>query len=345
MFRLYFHKIKSYLGRIVQWLQNIVKLKYYGFNNFLIEISGCCNSKCKYCCTGSGNHITETKFMKAETFENVIKHLIRIRVMPRSFSYIDCFSWGEPFLNPELNEILAIAGKYNKKINISSNFIKFPSQISKENYSNIGHVIFSLCSLDEEKYRYMYNADLKKTLDNFDNFLELRSKYNPSIGIVVYFIQYKFSQNEQPKVIEYFEKQRNITVNKNYMAGISDGYASMKFIETGIIEGYDFHKITKDIDLERMQYLFKYYAKKGVKCPLKSQLTINESSQLCLCVVVTSKNKEYNLGNILEMSKSEILEANNTQKLCNYCEELKIPWWVKNGCKYIIDESELPEKS
>ncbi|MDR2412478.1 MAG: radical SAM protein [Holosporales bacterium] len=79
-----------------------------------IEISGRCNARCKYCCTGQGRHVTTVPYMKAEKFAAIMAHLKKIGGFRRGkwgkSDSIFLFNWTEPTLNPELDEILSILG-------------------------------------------------------------------------------------------------------------------------------------------------------------------------------------------------------------------------------------------
>ncbi|MDR2412002.1 MAG: hypothetical protein LBD66_00105 [Holosporales bacterium] len=41
----------------------------------IVEISGVCNAICRYCCRGTGNHVSTCRFMSAEKFAAILAHL------------------------------------------------------------------------------------------------------------------------------------------------------------------------------------------------------------------------------------------------------------------------------
>ena len=293
-------------------------IKESPIENIIIEISGCCNSKCKYCCTGQGKHVTATKFMTADKFEKIILRLKEFGFLSNC-SLIELYNWGEPFLNPQINEILCILGKYNLKAGISSNFIKKPD-INPNNYQFIGYVAFSLCSLETEKYRRIYGADLEKTLSNFDSFIMEKNNHNKSITAVIHFLKYRFNESESGRARKYF-KNKGVNVFKSFYAGINDGHMMINYLKTGNLDGYESANI--DLDLKKFHRVLSKC--KEEQCFMKkSYIVINESGNLSLCCGVTSQDKEYNLGNILELGKEDIFLLKNAP-LCNVCEKLKIP--------------------
>lgn len=296
------------------------------FNTLSIEISGLCNAKCKWCCSATGNHPTKTKFMTAEKFEKILKHLIKNNAL--NTNAVELYRWSEPFLNPELNEILEIIGKYNMVAVISSNFIKFPEQIKPENYKYIQQVGFSICSLDKEKYKYMYGHDLDKVLNNYDRFIEMRNKYNPEMNLVINFIQYKFSYSERQQIHDYFKSRDENIYIPTMIAHISDSYEMMKFFSEDKVDSYDREQLEKDIDLKRWRKLYE----KGeiTPCPFIDKLNINESGELSLCCVITARSEGYNLGDILSMKTRQMYDIPTKQPYCNYCIQKKGTWFIQN---------------
>jgi hypothetical protein len=80
-----------------------------------------------------------------------LEHLKRIGLLQRWRGIVEIYSWSEPTLNPEIDTILKIANQYHQKARISSNFI-VPWHIRPESYLYIANVIFSICSLNEDRY-------------------------------------------------------------------------------------------------------------------------------------------------------------------------------------------------
>lgn len=331
------------LLKIIKKFKNILQETFYKYdkNQVYIEISGCCNAKCSYCITGVGKHKTNTKFMTPDTFEKIIKHLIKIKIINKNIKTISLFNFGEPFLNPYFNEILAILGKYNLTASISSNFIKYPD-ISPENYKNISQVIFSLCSFNKEKYKRIYKADLDKVLENYNEFLIEKNKYNPKMNMSVHWLRYHFNKDEFDYAKKYFNERNIYNVSDNYYAHVGDmevyfNLAAGKDIKE--IEYFNMEEAFKDINFEREQKIIKKYAPKNpktYKCPQKRYLTINEAGQLAGCCGVYSKNPEYNLGNILELNKKKIYELEKSMKICEPCLSHNLAWYSHNSGSFYM---------
>lgn len=329
----------------VSWIDKI-KDKFrdtrYDKDAVYLEISSCCNARCSYCPTGVGRHNPKTKFMTPEKFEKIIKHLIKIKVLDKNINSIALYNWGEPFIHPQINEILSILGKYKLKAVISSNFIKFPD-ISHENYKNIYQVIFSMCSFDKEQYKRLYKADLDKVLANYDKFLEQKDKFNPAMKMSVNWLKYKFNKDEFDYAQKYF-KDRNIqSVAANYYASLADLDTSIYLAEgckPDDIQHYDMAQAKMDIDFEREKKIIKKFAPEPDKyiCPQFKILTIGEEGQLVGCCGIHSDMKEYYLGDILKMDKKKIYKIQKSMSICKKCNRYSLDWFGYNNAQFTYDD-------
>jgi wyosine [tRNA(Phe)-imidazoG37] synthetase (radical SAM superfamily) len=273
--------------------------------------------------------------MKAEKFEAILAHLKKIGLIPWRNKWVVLHNWSEPTLNPELNEILRISGKYGLTCSISSNFIA-PWNIDPENYQHIRVCYFSLCSLKDERYKYIYGADLQTTLKNFKKFLEKRKKFNPSMIVQINWLKYQFNLDELEEAEAYFTQLvgEDVIFSGTY-AFVIDLQAHLSYSRSDgrVLEGYNREETQRDIDLERMRYI-QEHADKEFRCGLKEWLIITEDGHLAQCCFVTSKHKEYDLGDILTLSKKDILRLKREAPICKECEKYNIPYLLCN-----VDES------
>ncbi len=325
----------------VSWIDKL-KDKFrddrYDRDAVYLEISSCCNARCSYCPTGVGRHNPKTKFMSPEKFEEIIKHLIKIKVLNKKINTLAIYNWGEPFIHPQINEILAILGKYNLKAVISSNFIKSPN-ILKENYKHIYQVIFSLCSFDKEQYKRIYKADLEKVLYNFDKFLQEKKEYNPGIKVNINWLKYKFNKDEFDYAKKYFNDREIYSVSENYYASLADLDSLISLLEgqnPDELEYYDIVQASCDIDFEREKNIIKKFAPEPDKyvCSLFKVLTIGEEGQLVGCCGIHSDMKEYHLGDILTMDKKMIYKRQKSMAICKKCNKYSLDWYIANSFKF-----------
>lgn len=324
---------------IKSWFKKDKVIKYQK-DSVNLEISSVCNAKCTYCPTGVGKHLVDTKYMTLELFEKVVKHLIKIEVLNPEVRGINLYNWGEPFIHPNLDEILTILGKYNLKAMFSSNFIKFP-KISEKNYKNISTVTFSLCSLDKERYKNIYKADLDKVLENYNKFLEQKNKFNPSIVMSVNWLRYHFNDDEYDYAKNYFNERNVHAIGDNFYAMLADKNTWLDLTEGKTnpedAKYYDIEQAFKDINFEREKKLIKKFKPEKFKpsdCPQRKILAIGEDGQLVGCCAIYSGCSDYNLGNFLEMDKKQIYKLQHSMKSCERCCKYNAAWYSHNFWKY-----------
>ncbi|HVO66755.1 MAG TPA: hypothetical protein VMT12_09755, partial [Syntrophales bacterium] len=162
-----------------------------------IEISGLCNGRCLYC---AQSRLREAKnfgsIISASLFERILKRLLELNIIDRSTTNsISLYIWGEPFLNPQINDILQILRKNDLYARISSNFIKSP-EIESKNLPTIGVLTFSLSGFSQDSYGKIHGASLSKTLENFEHIYEKLRIHSPETLIYIAWHRYLFNESE-----------------------------------------------------------------------------------------------------------------------------------------------------
>jgi hypothetical protein len=275
--------------------------------------------------------------MKAEKFDAILTHLRKIGLLDRRKT-VCIYNWSEPTLNPEINEILKCLGRRNLFGTISSNFVA-PWSIDLDNYRYIDTVILSLCSLKEEHYRRIYGADLQTTLNNFKDFLEKRKRGNPDITVRIHWLRYKFNIDEQQEAREYFTKLigKDIVFVDDYSAYVIDLQAYLSYCRSGgkILEGYNLEEVRKDLIGFDDDLIFAKNSKKCCWMMHPAHLTITEEGQLAQCCVISSNCKEYNMGDILTLSKEDITRLKANAPICKECEGYGLPYYLFYGMRKV----------
>jgi len=138
------------------------------FKNIMFDIVGYCNAKCPYCLSGKyrkpgRGHIS------TELFDKTLGVLSN-EVLERN-DIIDLFVWGEPFLHPQLDELLTILNNYGYKSRFSTNASKVP-HINKNFVKNLEAITFSLPGFSQESYDKIHGfrfdniqANIKKIIN------------------------------------------------------------------------------------------------------------------------------------------------------------------------------------
>lgn len=265
--------------------------------------------------------------MSPALFEQIIDHLFELEILDKASTHrISLFNWGEPFLNPEINEILQILKKRKLYVGISSNFIVRP-HIDKECLPIISDLTFSLSGFSQDSYDKIHGASLNRVLNNFDNLYAEMCKYSPETHINISWHRYSFNENEFWNAYRYFNRP-GIRFGPT-IAYLNDLLELLDFLNGRLSERRK-KRAEKDLFFDHIHKGVAYCKKKSKNyhCPAWDFLVIDEIGQLLLCCGTTRYDSDHVLGNILEMSAKEIWEGKSTDALCNECLSSGLALWV-----------------
>jgi MoaA/NifB/PqqE/SkfB family radical SAM enzyme len=294
----------------------------------IIEISGICNAKCPFCARQRFQERYVGNNMSSVQFGKIIDHLLDISLI-NSEQTIGLFNWGEPFLNTEINDILKILKKNNLFGSVSSNFIKAP-KILNENLSILSSVTFSLSGFSNESYSKIHGANLNSVLDHFEEFYTKIRKYTPKTIIIISWHRYRFNESEFWDAYNYFDRPGIIFTPS--VAFLNDGIEMISYVE-GSLSRERKAVAEKNLFCDDITKMINYNASrsKNYHCYLKDMLVIDEMGQLLLCCIVTNEDKDYILGNILQMSVEDIWKNKMSDTKCNRCIQSGQPRWLESG--------------
>jgi MoaA/NifB/PqqE/SkfB family radical SAM enzyme len=266
--------------------------------------------------------------MSPVLFEQILNHLSKLDILDKSYNtVISLFNWGEPFLNPEINDILRILKDKKLYASISSNFIVRPD-VDKECLPVISALTFSMSGFRQDSYGRIHAASLDKVLENFNDFYVKMRKHSPKTKINIAWHRYTFNENEFWAAYKYFNRLGGIRFAPA-IAYMNDGLEMMDFLENGLSE--DRKKLVeKDLFVNHIRKRVAYHKEKskGYRCPAWNFLVIDETGQLLLCCGVTGYDSDHVLGNILEMSKEKIWKSKLSDPLCNKCLSSGLARWA-----------------
>lgn len=293
-------------------------------SDIYIEISGRCNGKCPYCARQRFKHRYSGENMSPELFNKILDHLIAIGLISVGCgTTVHLYNWGEPFLNPEFNQILAIIKKNGLYAGISSNFIMKP-EIDKDNLLSIHYVTLSLSGFTQESYSKIHGASLNRVLSNFNTFYEQIRTYARAVEINVAWHRYRFNEGELWEAYKYFNR-RGIRFNPS-IAYFNDLPEMLDYAEDKLSKDREI-QAEKDLFLEVISKDVSHYKKKSKHhyCFMWESLVIDENGQLLLCCGIPNEDTAHVLGNVLEMSAEEIWQKKLSDPICNRCILVGLP--------------------
>jgi len=144
--------------------------------------------------------------MSPELFEKILNHIARIGLLDKNNTpCISLYNWGEPFLNPNLNDILEILGRNGLQGSVSSTFIVKP-KVDNENLSTLNEVTLSLSGFSQDSYGKIHGASLSRVLENFEDFYKRIRENSPQTKLLISWHRYRFNEGELWKAYDYFNR-------------------------------------------------------------------------------------------------------------------------------------------
>ena len=238
------------------------------FKRIYIEITNICNLSCSFCSPVNRVKKTITK----EEFEEVLKKIDKYT------DYIYLHVKGEPLLHPNLNDLLDIAYRYNKKVNITTNGTLLKDKVDILNHKAVRQINISLHSENKQ--------------DNYlENIINSVDKLKDKIIVLRY---WTLKDEKSPvivdKVLDYFK----ITNIDKHIKLRDNLYLDKQ-------EEFTWPSLDND-----------YYNEIGTCYALKDQIAILVDGTVVPCCL--DSDGVINLGNIYENTLEDIM---NTKRYIN----------------------------
>jgi len=170
-----------------------------------IETVRGCNSRCVMCplCTSRLEH----GLMARTLFDKILDEL---RYFADRIGEVKLWLNGEPCLDPYIVERVELCSSAGiKNISIASNGSKLDKYMAREMMAaGLKKVIFSLNSVVEKTYRSITRTlDLRETLANILDFIEVRNRFGYDTSIVIRFIEQELNKEEFSDFYDYWSKR------------------------------------------------------------------------------------------------------------------------------------------
>jgi MoaA/NifB/PqqE/SkfB family radical SAM enzyme len=158
-----------------------------------------------------------------EILDHVTKHFVCNPIVP--------YNWGEPFLHPNLPELLELFSNYPKRVMISSNLsLRIPIEVKKAVLKYAHLLKVSASGIDQEVYKkYHIGGNIDKVLKNLDDFVTLKNQLGSKTQIDWIFGRTLNNHNQEAKIKEYCEsKGINFCPERYFIPNIENVYKIFK---------------------------------------------------------------------------------------------------------------------
>ncbi|QPJ65197.1 MAG: radical SAM protein [Candidatus Nitrohelix vancouverensis] len=287
-----------------------------------------CNLKCPLCPTGLGDESVDRGTMKLEEYKKVVDKL------GKWLQSVNLYSWGEPFLNKSVVDMVSYTANENKIRTITSSHFNNISdeQIEKLSVSGLDKIIVSVDGATQEVYeKYRVGGQIDAVFGNMRKLVAAKRKNNSSIKIVWNFLVMKQNEHEM-------DMARQIAAEIGVELTFSIMRTNLKDDILGKVED----NVEKDKEWIPQSPDYNPYdlEKKERKNPITfckrpwMETFVNWNGDVFPCGCVMTE-KQYSMGNVFEQefediwngpkyiaARKELLDQPNDMKtICHTCKE------------------------
>lgn len=293
------------------------------FEHLVIEIAGWCNAKCKWCTTGRLNQshqgISKHEVMTREQFIQVLDYILAQNMITTE-AQLELFSWGEPFLNPELDEICLEVSRRKRHYRLSTNgsVLKLLNPKCMEYLDDLR---FSVPGFSEQSYGKIHKLCFKQVIKNIAIIAEHFEKNGFPGKLVMNYHVYQHNLDEI-KIAQKFCDTHHIKLIP-HLAYLADSELLWSYME-GIMD----YSILQEVAEELLLFDYKRLCAEMPSdyiCRQFSSLVVNEKAQVVPCCFLPNKES---IGSVFEQTVDTVREARTHLPQCKRCAENKAMYIV-----------------
>ncbi len=289
---------------------------------FTIDVVGTCNIKCPSCAHSVDGIRNPTGIMSLEDFKKVTEKMLHEVGL---VSHISLYSWGEPFLHPQLNLLIDHAHSLGIATAVSTNLsITSSSQIQKIVRSAPDYLKISLSGYYPEVYNTTHTGgDINLVKSNLYKLKYYMEKNNSPIFVDVNYHLYKNNIG-----IDHV-KMKELCDDLGF--AISSCYANVTPVER-LIDYCEGHPDVTTQELSKLLLvgidealeITKSY--RNLPCRfLTNQININWDKSVPLCCVCFDRETSTISNDYLQESLEDISLKKENHSLCEKCAGYGIP--------------------
>jgi len=289
---------------------------------YTIDVVGTCNLVCPTC----AHSIDGEKYPRGMmSFENFKQVLDKIKREVEVVTHVSLYSWGEPFLHPDLPKIIKHLHSNGIAAAVSSNLsIKSADQIRDVIQARPEYLKVSISGYYPDVYDLTHTGgDINLVKSNLYRVKHYIDKYNAGTFVDVNYHLYNNNNQKNLNKMQELCDELGFSLSATYALvmplercldhcdAIEDPQtkALADILLVGIDEGLE---ITKDF--------------RSNSCPFKdNQMNINWDMKVPVCCVVFNKEGTIVSDNFLESSLAEIHAGKDAAEICKKCMDYGLP--------------------
>lgn len=298
---------------------------------YTVDVMGTCNLKCLSCAHGAGGEKYSRGQMSLETYQQVIDKILSENEV---VTHISLYSWGEPFLNPALPEMVSYLHRHGIAAALSSNLsIKNEPLLRKVIQQGPEYLKVSLSGYYPEAYNDTHSGgDIYLVRSNLLRLRYYIDKYR--LNTVVDVNYHLYNNNNQRNL----QKMQELCDELGF--SLSKTYALVMPLER-VIEKLEGRPSPSTLALEKKlivtveegiraantaEYQNDQCDTEQTKCPfLENQTIINWDLSVPICCTTFNRGPNIVATNFLTASRSQIAQNKQAAVICKTCTHHGLP--------------------
>lgn len=195
--------VRRRMNLLAQGLQLFGRsVRRFGYPPILqIEPVNACNLQCPACATGNGLMKRPPRLMPFRLFRKAIDEV------SENVLFVALWSWGEPFLNPEVFRMIRYAADKGLMVHTSTNghFLTGRDRAGQVVESGLNSIVFALDGLDQGTYgKYRRGGDFGSVVGSIRNLVTERTASGATRPfITVRFMVMKHNEHQAGRVVDF----------------------------------------------------------------------------------------------------------------------------------------------
>jgi len=281
------------------------------------DISGVCNAACRYCPSGSRNllgniHKKQAGFLSPKDFREGLLFLGSKGVItnnPNSGTHVGLYSWGEPFLHPQFEEMMDIVYELGFMYSLSTNASVF-KEIPRLDLLNLLEIKFSMPGFSQISYDKQHGFDFEKICGNIIDTVNYIRWFTPSVSFSLVFQMYETNKSELAAAHTFANK---LGIKFEPVVAHLTGFIMPK---NGYPEQNDF--------IDKLFERTRKLQPENWQCPQYDILVLDEYSNVVQCCATERATPGYVIGNIKDVDFDNLKELRRRAPVCFECISLGI---------------------
>lgn len=286
---------------------------------YFIDIFGGCNLHCPSCPTGNRSHAQQRRRMSFADFQKVLE---KIRAQhPGEKIFIDLYNWGEPFLHPELPQIIRLTKEFGYGVGLSSN-LNHDNHLYEAIAANPDYLRVSLSGSRNGTYQLTHcGGDIEKVLGNLQRLRRILDETGARTVVQVGFHVYKTNFAGD------FDEIRELCLASGFL--FAPVLASIMPAEEAsrLVRNAKTHPNTPKVNellalpLQEQLRLIRPASTEPRPCEFKQRRTaINSDLSVSLCCATYEENTII-ADNFLTTSRDQLAALKVAHPFCKECQE------------------------